>query len=483
MGAMVSSPRLQAVIMATVAFAISMASPLPWIYSRWPKWAVNPVVYSVMVCGLVFWAQSHMKKKGSDEKSAKKSKKETARDAEFRAFQWQWLAVYMLTMLADWLQGTHMYTLYSSYEQPVGTLYAVGFTSSAVFGTFLGLYVDKYGRRLGCITFCVLELIINSLEHVNNFHLLILGRILGGLSTSLLFTAFESWMVSEHRKRGFPEEDIAGTFALAQMANGAMAVLAGLLAQISADIMGDIGPFQLAIALTALCLVLVCFWEENYGGDDSSGPTDGENLFKDAMRVVMTEPRVLLLGLIQSLFEGAMYTFVIVWVPTLAGMVPGGKPGEKDYAAFAPGQGWIFTAMMVCISIGAEVFAGMLKVMEVEQGCVGIFGVAALSMLVPIVSSDFNVVLSAFLVLEACIGASFGAMATMRSQMLPDALQASIMNIFRVPLNILVVFGARLGDILAPAHVFAVTVSWFALAAVLQVLLARLSMQRKAKMA
>ncbi len=32
-------------------------------------------------------------------------------------------------------------------------------------------------------------------QHVNNFPLLILGRVLGGLSTSLLFTAFESWMV------------------------------------------------------------------------------------------------------------------------------------------------------------------------------------------------------------------------------------------------------------------------------------------------
>jgi len=42
-------------------------------------------------------------------------------------------------MLADWLQGTHMYTLYSSYNQPVGLLFGIGFTSSAVFGTFLGL--------------------------------------------------------------------------------------------------------------------------------------------------------------------------------------------------------------------------------------------------------------------------------------------------------------------------------------------------------
>ncbi len=65
-------------------------------------------------------------------------------------------------------------------------------------------------------------------------------------------------------------------------------------------------------------------------------------------------------------------------------------------------------AMMVCISLGAEVFAGMVKVMDVERGCCFVFFLAAASMLVPIVSSDFNVVLSSFLVLEACVGASFG---------------------------------------------------------------------------
>lgn len=41
------------------------------------------------------------------------------------------------------IAGTHMYTLYSSYNQPVGLLFGIGFTSSAIFGTFLGLIVDR----------------------------------------------------------------------------------------------------------------------------------------------------------------------------------------------------------------------------------------------------------------------------------------------------------------------------------------------------
>ncbi len=60
---------------------------------------------------------------------------------------------------------------------------------------------------------------------------LLFGRVLGGLSTSLLFTAFESWMVSEHRRQGFDEELLAGTFSIASAGNGIMAIVAGLLAQ------------------------------------------------------------------------------------------------------------------------------------------------------------------------------------------------------------------------------------------------------------
>jgi len=46
--------------------------------------------------------------------------------------------------------------------------------------------------------------------------LIVVGRILlGGLSTSLLFSAFESWMmVSEHGKNGYDERLLSSIFAI-----------------------------------------------------------------------------------------------------------------------------------------------------------------------------------------------------------------------------------------------------------------------------
>ena len=145
-------------------------------------------------------------------------------------------------------------------------LFFTGFIAAGLLGTFTGPLVDRYGRKRACLAYVALELLINSLEHLNHMSLLLVGRVLGGVSTSLLFSAFEAWMVTEHRRRGFPEEWIGLTFGRCAVWNGATAIVAGVAAQLAADWLGDIGPFQLAMALTALAGLLMTRWEENYGG-------------------------------------------------------------------------------------------------------------------------------------------------------------------------------------------------------------------------
>lgn len=267
-------------------------------------------------------------------------------EAEFAAFQRRWAVVYTTIMLADWLQGTHMYALYSSYDlskDDIGNLFLAGFGSGALFSTVIGPFVDRFGRKAGCVFYCVLEvrrrrrrahrhalsaaragrprapapraraqLVINCLEHAHTFRLLLLGRVLGGISTSLLFSAFESWLVSEHRRRGFPEQWLERTFSANGALNGVTAIAAGLLAQLlTANLrMGSIGPFRGAIGLTALALLQILSWDENYGDRQAQV---GASLRLALVR--MSSQRSLwLLGLVQSLFEGAMYTFVFNWV-------------------------------------------------------------------------------------------------------------------------------------------------------------------------
>jgi Sugar-tranasporters, 12 TM len=89
-----------------------------------------------------------------------------------------------------------------------------------------------------------------------------------------------------------------------------MAILAGIVAQILEDYLGHIGPFQGAIALTSLALILVLGWEENYG-EEEKGDHDNSSLYKqfiDGWTSTFTDSRIWRIGMTQALSEGAMYT-------------------------------------------------------------------------------------------------------------------------------------------------------------------------------
>jgi len=58
-----------------------------------------------------------------------------------------------------------MYTLYLSYNVNISALFLTGFLSGAFFAPFLGSAVDKLGRKKSCIAYCVLEIVINCIEH------------------------------------------------------------------------------------------------------------------------------------------------------------------------------------------------------------------------------------------------------------------------------------------------------------------------------
>lgn len=128
------------------------------------------------------------------------------------------MIVYLIMMSADWLQGPYVYALYKFYNYgiaDIGMLFIVGFGSSMVFGTVVGSAADKYGRKKLCLVFGLLYSLSCLTKHIKHFQVLMIGRLLGGISTSILFSSFESWMVhvrlrtkthkaaaANHRQRG-----------------------------------------------------------------------------------------------------------------------------------------------------------------------------------------------------------------------------------------------------------------------------------------
>ena len=141
----------------------------------------------------------------------------------------------------DWLQGPYVYALYQHYgfgRGDIGRLFIAGFGSSMIFGTIVGSLADKTcawhwrrqllllcgvlvlgglhgsvddaaqihpprqcrGRKKAALTYVASYVFGCFTKHFNNFNILFVGRIFCGVATSLLFSAFESWLVAEHFK-------------------------------------------------------------------------------------------------------------------------------------------------------------------------------------------------------------------------------------------------------------------------------------------
>lgn len=456
----------------------------------WPEWAMKLLFIMSGMLVVTYLISIRFTPDDEDlQSSTTNGMKTNLKDQEqlhkdFDKFRRKYISVYLIIMLADWMQGTHMYTLYLSYNVNISALFLTGFLSGAIFAPFLGSAVDKFGRKRSCIVYCLLEIVINVLEHYDDFTTLLVGRVLGGISTNLLFSAFESWMTTQHRHLGFPESWLQRTYSEASVGNGAMAIMAGIVAQLLEDQLGHIGPFQGAVGLTALALVLIMRWDENYG-EISDGDHESSSLyqqFTSGWKATYNDSKIWRIGLAQALSEGAMYTFVFMWVPTLLNLKPvGGLP-----------TGCVFSSFMIAITMGGMMFPVLQSFVKTfvtsgskatEVTASMIYAMASMCMAIPaycLLSTTYGAktsclgyptmesILFSFVVVEFSVGLFNPVSGMLRSKYIPDDLQGSIMNIFRLPLNVVVVAGTYATDVLPYYQVYLIVSGSFMLAAILQ---------------
>jgi len=354
-------------------------------------------------------------------------------------FQRLYLPGFLLAMLADWLQGPFVYALYQGYgidREHNGYLFVGGFGASAIFGTVVGSFADKCGRRKFAILYCLIYFGHCATKHWNFFGVLMLGRVLGGISTSLLFSVFDSWLVSESQREGFDGEQLGNTFSLAYFGSSLAAIAAGQFGEIAANLApltplgggmhygGYVTPFDLSNVVLVLCMLYISSrWSENFGQSD--GRSGGS--FGKALGAIVEDKRILLCGLICSSFESSMFIFVFNWTPCLM---------EPDQPV--PPFGHIFTGFMIFCLLGTRLYAYFSKTMSVEQiGLAVMLGSAACHLTVFFVQ-NVQVRFGAFLVFEACVGLYFPMMGTLKGDIVPEDMRSTIYNIYRLPLNVIV---------------------------------------------
>jgi len=368
-----------------------------------------------------------------------------------------------MMMASDWLQGPYVYALYSSYgfsKKEIGQLFIMGYGAAAIVGASVGSIADKYGRRLCCVAFTIIYASSCVTKHSPDFWVLMFGRLLGGIGTSLLHSVFESWMIASHFAQGFSGDHLSDTFTKAYFGNYLVAIMAGLFGSMATEAYGPVAPFDIALVmLGAGAFVVSLTWTENYG--DSQAPLS--TALATGYRHLISKRQIWLVGAAQALFESSMYTFVFMWTPEL----------EEARGDKLP-HGLIFAIFMVSCMIGSNCIKLLTRWRPPYKYMIWVFLTAAMSLMPCVFQLGFEARLFGFCVFEACVGVYFPTWGRLRCGVVPEESRATIMNFFRVPLNLAVVVMMSNVHSLPSTVVFGISAGGLLIAAGCQVVLARL---------
>lgn len=412
----------------------------------------------------------------------------------------KYLGIYAVVMGSDWLQGPYVYSLYRDQyqftERQVAILFVTGFIAAGTSGPFVGVWADQYGRKKLCRIFCLTYAASCLVIQQSFFPILLVGRLLGGISTAILFSVFESWLVAAYQ--GLPAmlafsasapgvkaavaRALSRTMGRASLVNGIVAAVAGIVAN---WIVGHTDSFRGPFMLSGVLLIVAYFiigskWEENYGTPAAGGTAAvaaGEFAkLRQAIGIIRREPAFMVLGLTQTCFEGSMYLFVFLWVPSLQDAGSGSLP-----------LGYIFSSFMISMMLGSIVYTTIATTAKVApdtglptnghaNGHSGsrneeldtlvvlhaklaalVCGVAALLFAYSATGSTMSAEnrFWAFCAFEACVGMYYPIMGMLRGTLVANEVRATLSSLFRVPLNIFVTVALLTGVSSARHLVFA----------------------------
>ncbi|CAG5088244.1 Similar to mfsd5: Molybdate-anion transporter (Takifugu rubripes) [Cotesia congregata] len=375
--------------------------------------------------------------KNKKNKSINKIKMETEKIEIYQSLKRKYLIVYLLGNFVDWIQGPYLYKLYLHYEYTttdISILYITGFLSSAISGVLIGHLADKFGRKKLCVFYFISTIVACLCTNYSDLMMLHLGRIFGGISASILFSSFESWYISRHLSADLPHDWMGSTLASSTFYNGLLAIAAGILASILADTLdyGPVAPFMFTIPVCILSgLICMTTWREN------SHKKVYSNLLQGLSVIFRNDGLLIYLGLIQTLFETIMYTFIFLWTPIL-------DPIQLS-------NGLIFSLFMLCIVFGSALHSILVNYYQISRlmllcssVVLALFSIAVSTIGIH-VQMQFDgeqigtyICLVSFLIFEISVGIYYPAIGYLRGIIVPEVHRTSVANWFRLPSNLLI---------------------------------------------
>lgn len=182
---------------------------------------------------------------------------------EVSSFRYTFLSIYLVVMSPEWFSGPYLWSLLRDEkglpESVVVALYATAYTSAAISALIVGFLADRFGRRKACLAQCVIHsaACLTVIFGGTCLPVLFLGRVLAGMALTLLWTVFESWMVTEWNARGLEKEEEGGglseMFVMMTIWNCASAILGGVFCHCMVSVLGSkLWPFGTGIVSRAM---------------------------------------------------------------------------------------------------------------------------------------------------------------------------------------------------------------------------------------
>ena len=422
-----------------------------------------------------------------------------------------YLPVYLLAVFSDWVKGPYGYELYSSgdfYNYSPHEIHllcsVIPFVSSIVFGTLVcgpiaDNGIDYYsrrsrggrsrGRKQMALAFALVTAISNIAKHIRSFKASTVGSILEGISTSLLFTGFDSWLISSlAATASVPTTPptltsrLSHLLATAEYTNNIVAINVGWIATLLAEatdfrpllgttdalespngdgdnalfyVGGVLNPFDLSTFALMLCAILIhMFWDENHGEEPERGKASDESTstttskwwqryrssLVDAFMTIIHSKEILFTGLICSLFESAMFIFVFTWANAIISRID-----EQQEIPF----GLVFSTFMFGCMTGTCIFTVLTDEFKIQNGTIGkclLFG-STCAFLGMVFAASTIAIMIAFFMFEVSVGVYFPMIGTMKAEIVPEKHRTTIYNMYRMPFNIIMLLFLSWSDV------------------------------------
>ena len=415
---------------------------------------IELVMLNVALCAcLVMWCFAR-DASGLDEIGGESPPVRKEAEAVYRRLRNRYLSVYTLAVFGDWIQGGFAYALYAAYgysQREISLIFIVGYASSMTIGTYVSALGDTGGHRRNCVAYGILYAASCVLCHSRSLASLLLGRMLGGVAYSILYTSFESWLIAEAEARRLPRVLLSRLFSFSTFCNAGSAVVAGMVGHLVIEVLPCASRNRFAcafdvavVSLLGASLVAATRWGERYGDQLHS---TSESLLKSYRTIRGSRPLVAL-GLVNSFYEAALYVFVFLWTPALE------RRSRQGDGTSNMGHGLVFSVFMISKMAGSQASHVLSEYLSPGARLQLVFCGSALCLAAPLLTDSYEYTLLAFCGFEALLGIYWPTIALLRCGSILDAQRASTMAVFRVLLNLLVILVLPLAGGLPEALAF-----------------------------